>query len=62
MKVITIKCKAFGNETAKEYKVLIEDNGTVRVYDSVAGYYTACHRLSKSQQRRIRRWALAGSK
>ena len=60
MKVITVKCKAFGNETAKDHKVLIEDNGMIRVYDSIAGYYTGCHSLSKATQRRIRK--MAGSK
>lgn len=55
MKVITVKCKAFGSETAKDHKVLIEDSGAIRVYDSIAGYYTACHRLSKATQRSIRR-------
>ena len=33
------------------------DDGTVRVWDSVAGYYTVCHRLSARDQARVRKLA-----
>jgi hypothetical protein len=35
----------------------VDPDGTVRVWDSVAGHYTVCHALSPSAQRRIRRLA-----
>ena len=31
-----------------------DEDGTVRVYDSVAGHFTACHSLTEAQQRHVR--------
>lgn len=33
--------------------------GIIRVWDSVAGYYTTCHSLSESAKKRIRKIAMA---
>lgn len=56
-KKLTVRAKAFSNEGVREHRVMIEGDGTVRVYDPVAGYYTTCHSLSESAQRRIRKLA-----
>ena len=54
--IITARAKAFSNEGIRKYKFQI-DGKTVRVWDSVAGYFTTCHSLSKSAIIRIRRLA-----
>jgi hypothetical protein len=53
-KTMTIRCKAFDGEGVRTNRVMVDDDGTVRVYDSVAGYYTTCHSLSERTMRRIR--------
>lgn len=55
--IITIRAKAFSTEPLGTYRATVEGDGTVRVYDSVAGHYTTCHSLSASALRRIRRLA-----
>jgi len=54
-KIITARAKAFSKEEgARKHKFAVDSDGTVRVYDSVAGYFTTCHALSAAAQRRIR--------
>ena len=50
-----IRANAFGQgvETAR----CTVEGGVVRVWDSIAGYYTTCHRLTPSQQGRVRKAA-----
>ena len=55
MKTVTTKAKAFGKLVPIKAKV--DEDGTVRVWDDVAGYYTTCHGLSAAAQQRIRRLA-----
>jgi hypothetical protein len=57
---LTIRCKAFSGEGARENKLLVEPgrNGAVLVWDSVAGHYTACHSLSARTQAKIRSQAI----
>jgi hypothetical protein len=57
---LTIHCKAFSGEGARENKVLVEPgrNGAVLVWDSVAGHYTSCHKLSIRTQAKIRSQAI----
>lgn len=55
----TIQVKAFGR--IGRYRVMIESDGTVRVWDSIAGYYTRCHGMTPAQERRIARSRLAVS-
>jgi hypothetical protein len=52
---LTIKAKAFAGEGVRTNRVIVDD--TVRVFDSVAGYYTTCHSLSAHAVRRIRKLA-----
>lgn len=54
---ITARAKAFSNEGVKPHKFNVDTDGTVRVWDSVAGHYTTCHCLSKSAEARIRKLA-----
>ena len=56
-KEITIRCKAFSGEGVRTHRVMVDEDGTVRVWDSVAGHYTVCHSLSPRSQRRIARLA-----
>lgn len=32
-----------------------DSDGTVRVYDPIAGHFTVCHSLTPNQERRVRR-------
>ncbi len=57
MSEVTTKAEAFSTESAREYRFAVEADGTVRVWDSVAGHYTTCHSLSASAVRRIRKLA-----
>lgn len=56
-KEITVRAKAFSREGVRSHKVMVYGDGTVRVWDSVAGHYTSCHSLSQSAQARIRKLA-----
>lgn len=52
---ITIRAKAFTGRGIETVRVLVDSDGTIRVWDSVAGHYTRCHILSRSAQARIRK-------
>ena len=56
-KVVEMRCKAFGGEGVKANKLMIDADGTVSVYDRIAGHYTTCHRLAKSAMDRARKSA-----
>lgn len=60
-KKLTVRARAFTGHPIETHRVLVEADGTIRVYDSIAGHYTVCHALSKSAERRIRRLAKMGS-
>lgn len=49
---LTIRAKAFTGEGVREHRVMV-DGVNVRVYDSVAGYFTLLHCLSKRAVARI---------
>lgn len=55
MQIMTIRAKAFSTEPTGAYTVSIAPGGLIRVYDSVAGYYTTCHALSQRTIDRILR-------
>jgi len=49
----TVRVRAWSHERgAKMHRVSVED-GVVRVWDDVAGHFTACHSISPTAQRRI---------
>lgn len=54
-KTITCRANAFGR--IETIRCMVEADGTVRVWDSIAGHYTLCHRLSQSAVARIRKLA-----
>jgi hypothetical protein len=56
-KQATIRAKAFSGESIRSHDIMIESDGAVLVWDSVAGYYTSCHILSPSAIRRARKLA-----
>ncbi len=56
---VTTAAKAFSREPRRSYDFLVAAEGTIRVWDSHAMYYTLCHRLSDSDSRRIRELAKA---
>lgn len=39
------------------YRAIVDADGTVRVWDSVAGHYTTVHALTPAQERHIRAMA-----
>ena len=45
MKIITLRCKPFSSSPRASYQLMVEGT-SVRVWDSIAGYYTTCHSLS----------------
>ena len=68
MKTVTARAKAFSGEGVREHRFAIDPDtilpmtqqrvpGLIRVWDGVAGHYTACHSLSDSAKRRIRKLA-----
>ena len=51
---ITRNIRAFSSESKPvEHRLMIESDGTVRVYDEMAGHYTTCHAISKPMQKRL---------
>jgi hypothetical protein len=54
---IEARAKAFSSEGVGAYRFRVDADGTVRVFDSIAGHYTLCHSLSESAKRRIRKLA-----
>lgn len=49
---VQIRARAF-NGKLETIKALVAEDG-IRVWDSVAGYYTTCHSLSARDQGRIK--------
>lgn len=56
-KVVTVKCKAFSGGRIAAHRCIVDADGTVRVYDDAAGYYTTCHSMSERTQARVRKLA-----
>lgn len=56
-RIVTIRAKAFSGEGVRSQRVLVEADGTVLVWDSVAGHYTHCHSMSEQDQARARKAA-----
>jgi hypothetical protein len=51
---ITARAKAFSSEGVREHKFYVDlSDGSVRVWDAVAGHYTNCNSLSESAKKRI---------
>jgi hypothetical protein len=54
MKTVTIRARAFKGQGIKQHQCSVDSDGTVRVWDSVAGYYTTCHSLSAVAAAKVR--------
>lgn len=54
---ITARARAFSGEGINTHKFSISTDGTVRVWDRVAGHYTTCHAMSAATQARLRKLA-----
>lgn len=52
-KVITIRAKAFSGGKVQTCRCIADQDGTVRVWDAIAGHYTRCHSLSAAAVRRV---------
>lgn len=60
---ISMRCKPFSyNMKMKEHHLLVDADGTIRVYDSIAGHYTTCHRLGKAARAKAIRLAQEGGR
>jgi hypothetical protein len=55
-KYLNVRCRAFSGEGVRMNRIAV-DGDTVRVYDSVAGYYVTLHSISKRTQARILKMA-----
>lgn len=56
-RVVTIRARAFSGDGLRKHQCLVDTDGTVRVWDPVAGHYTACHRLSAKAKAKARKLA-----
>lgn len=56
---VTARAKAFSRQGVREHQFTVDADGTVRVWDPVAGHYTTCHSMSQATVRRVRKLALA---
>ena len=55
-KYLTVRTgRAFSCDASTGYRARVEADGTVAVYDRLAGNYTTCHALTAAQIRHIRR-------
>lgn len=51
--------RAFTGSSQWGYRARVDADGSVRVWDDVAGYWTLCHALSRAQVAYVRRTAVA---
>lgn len=50
---IVVRCKAFASDGVATNLVRIDHDGSLTVWDSVAGAYTSCHAIGPRSARRI---------
>jgi hypothetical protein len=55
--VIETRARAFSGRGIETIRCRLDADGSVLVWDSLAGHYTHCHSLGQSAIRRIRRIA-----
>lgn len=56
---ITLRCKPFTTFGAGVYRVLVESDGSVLVWDHISHHWTRMHSLSERTMRRARKAAKA---
>ena len=59
--ITTARVKAFTGQSRRNHKLSVSPDGTVRVWDDVAGHYTSCHCMSDADLSRVRKLAQQGS-
>lgn len=55
-KYLNVRCRAFSCEGVRLNRIAV-DGDTIRVYDSVAGYYVTLHSIAERTQARILKMA-----
>lgn len=55
--IIRMTCKPFSAYGRGEYRLLVQPDGAVLVFDDIAGHYTACHSLPQTSISAARRKA-----
>lgn len=56
---VTVRCRPWSTEGAARHRCLVETDGSVLVWDRIAGHFTRCHSLSARSQAHVRRLARA---
>lgn len=57
-RIVTVASgRAFSGSSQWGYRAKVDADGTVRVYDDVAGHYTTVHSLTPRQIARVRKLA-----
>lgn len=51
---LTVNCRAFSCEGRRPNRIRVSSTGEVRVWDSIAGFFTLVHSLTPRQEARIR--------
>ncbi len=55
MRTMQLRCKAFSGGRVQIHKINVDDDGTVRVWDSVAGHFTTVHSLTARTHGKIQK-------
>jgi len=55
--LVKTRAKALADRGVCNVRCLVGEDGSVRVWDSMAGHYTSCHALREPAIRRIQRLA-----
>jgi streptogramin lyase len=53
--------KAFSSEPRRTYRMTVDEEGRVWVWDSVSGHYTSCHSMSERSISAARRKAMSAN-
>ena len=54
-RTVVARAAAFTGQGVRDHFFFVGSDGTVRVWDSIAGHYTTCHRMSARTLCRIRK-------
>lgn len=55
--LVTVNVRNAFSSSKGTTRAYADSNGTVRVWDAVAGHYTVCHSLTTAQEARVRKMA-----
>ena len=57
MKIVSIRTRAFTGYGIEKILAVVDRDGRVWVYDSIAGHFTTCHALTPRSIKRIQKLA-----